>query len=249
MLRYYLSLVFLVLVSSQGLRPFGVQPNTAVAGTWALVQKIADQSGRANLLTCVTVTCTLTVPSTGSGHGLLLGSMSSNGSGITISSVSGGCASWQVDAGAHKSSGAIVDINAAYCLSSTASATSIVVTLSSAPTTDVIIYYEVSWSGSSISHDTSGATQNAASSTPAGQGLTLGGSGNEAILQFIGTASGGPTAITSPYDTNLLTKDNASSTLSFTGGSVAFTSSGSAPTWTLSGSSASLVSAVALKGN
>lgn len=226
----------------------GFGGGATVGGTWTFVNFSAGNAGGAESLTCVTTTCTLTVPSTGTGHALMLGAMNAAGSGITISSVSGGCSSWVVDASAHKSSASITDMNGAYCLSSTSGATSVVVTFSTTAGTAVVMMYEASWSGSSITHDTTASTQNAASATPSGQALTL--TGTDAVMQFVTSAGGTVTTVNAPYTTLFKNSDPAGGgAFSFTGGSAALNPTGSAPTWTLSASQPTLVFGMALKGN
>jgi hypothetical protein len=109
-------------------------------------------------------------------------------------------------------------------------------------------FFEQSWSGSSITHDTSGEATRTAGTTVAGVTLTI--STTDAVGQFVGLAGGSVSSVTTPYNTNLVTTDTiAEATLSLSGGSVAYTSSGTAPTWTPSASESALVSAMALKGN
>jgi hypothetical protein len=217
-------------------------------GTWAYVASSSGQSGRTgNLDACTSGVCHLTVPSTGSGHGAGLIANATAGSGITISSVSGGCSvAWVVPSTAHISNAAYIDLNQAYCTSTTSGATTITATMSTTGTF-ILIYYEYSYSGASISFDVANTGTNA-SGTYTGPSLNLTGS-NDLIVQTIGVGSGNLTAITSPYSTEFINTDGTAN-YSFTAGAAAAgITSYTAPTWTLSTAGGNIVSAMALKGN
>lgn len=217
------------------------------AGTWTLTQSVADRKTYGNNLNCVAAVCTLTVPSTGTGHGALLSEMDTDG--LTISSVTGGC-TWTVQSTAVTGSGPVGNINAATCLSTSSGTTAIVITMSGSPSDITVFYREVSWSGSSISFDVCGAASRATATTAAGPTLTLSGS-SDAIIQMASEATSLPSSVTSPYNTNFLnTATTGGGGLGFSAGSVAINqSAGTAPIWTLGANTSSLVNACALKGN
>jgi hypothetical protein len=126
-------------------------------------------------------TCSLTVPSTGSGHLLFL--QVSNPSGNFLSSATGG-GTWVVPTGAStcqlNQSGSAVSCG--YVLSSTSSATTINLTMSASATYGVM-YYEVSRTSGSFVLDTQASTGiTGTTSTTTGQALTLSGT-NDVIFQ------------------------------------------------------------------
>lgn len=223
------------------------QKISASGGTWTLVNSVADRAVAANKLTCVAAVCTLTVPSTGTGNGLIVQAMNTNGVS-SISTVTGG-GTWVVPAGCHVTSGPVGGQDAAYALSSSSGTTSVVITFSASPGDTALFYREVSWSGSSISFDVCGTASRASATTSAGPTLTLTGT-SYSIGQICSQDSGRPTSITSPYNTNFVNVNDAAASLGFTAGTVALNqSAGTAPTWTLSASAATLVQALSLKGN
>jgi hypothetical protein len=213
--------------------------------TFTLVNSSSGQSGRALNLTCAAAVCTLTIPSSGSGHAAILLIMDSSGSGITLSTVTGACASWVIDSSAHISNVAIGDNNGAYCLATSSGSTSVVATLSSSAGTVIAFYFEASFTGSSVAHDTAGTILDGAGATLAGVALTL--AGTDMVGQMMQQSASVPASVTSPYNTNFLNTDGVS-VYSFTAASVAFTSSGTAPTWTTTtGTPTGLGNAIALK--
>jgi hypothetical protein len=225
-----------------------VSPGSSGGGnTWTFVASSSGQSGRGvNLDACTAGVCHLTVTSTGTGHAAILQAMATAGSGITISSVSGGCGTWVVASGAHISNASEIDVNQAYCTSTVSGATTITATMSTT-STFILIYFEWSWSGSTITFDVANTATNA-SGTTTGPSLTLTGT-NDLISQVSGVGSGDPTAITSPYSTEFINTDGTAA-YSFTAGATAGNiTSYAAPTWTLSVAGQNLVSAVALKGS
>ncbi len=205
-----------------------------------LVQHTITPSG-----TCSSTsnTCTIAVSSTGANHAGVLLAENATGSSVTITSVSGG-GTWTRPAACHLFSAASGSINCAYTLSTTASATSITLTWSSAtPGFSRISFYEYSSTTTSIIID-AGATainagSNATSTTPIGVSLTLTGA-NDVIVQGIATQGATVSSVAAPYSGFL-----ASST-QFGSSNNLNTASSSPPTWTLSTTNVTLVNGIAL---
>lgn len=127
--------------------------------------------------------CSLSVPSTGSGHLLYVeaGDLSSN----RISSISGG-GTWAIPSGANTCQITLSGSDAlscAYALSSTAGATSLHVTMTGTCNCSFTIW-EVATTTGVFALDAQGSTTNSASFYPHGQTLTLSGS-NDVIFQAI----------------------------------------------------------------
>lgn len=243
-------LIWLLLIGSAfaQIYPYAPPAPTSVGHSWTFVQSSSGQNGRAVNVSCTAAACTITIASKGTGNGAIILETDGAGSGITISSVTGNCSSWVVDSGAHSSSGTNGDANGAYCLSTLGGVTSVVVNLSTtAPGTTQLFYYEGNWSGSSISHDTSGEATQTSGTTYAGVGLTLAATDMVAQATIQGN-SGVVNSISSPYNTFFLNTDGGSD-YSFAAAAMAFTATGTAPTWTPAASTGANVNAVALKGN
>jgi hypothetical protein len=195
-------------------------------------------------------TCAVPVSSTGSNHLLVITAMNNNGSAVYLSSVSGGCAvTWQIPTGTQFNGGATNSTGSdAYCLVSSAGATSITITWnSSTPDFSGVQVWEYSFTGTSIALDSGssggvGTVNNTSSGTTgAGVPLSLAGA-NDVIIQMM--------CVKSVQVTSVATYGNFSS---FFGGppggtgtaDLENTTSGAAPTWTFNGSSISRGNAIA----
>lgn len=227
----------------------GAPAASGSGGTFTEIQSVGGITSNANNVTCVSAVCTLTLTqNTGASHGAILLTTGQAGSGVTISSVSGGCASWQVASAAHISSGPLNDLNGAYCTSTSSGSGTVAVTFSStSPGTVSMFFFEASESNNSISYSTAGTGTDSSSGSLAG--VTLSVSGNNMIGQQIGLSGGIPTAVSSPYSTYFVNKDAGNTTIAYGAAAMALTTSGTAPTWTISANASALVNAIALVGN
>jgi hypothetical protein len=189
-------------------------------------------------------TIDLTVPSTGSGHLLVLQVETQGSSSGFITSVITGCStSWVVPVGAQIGSpGAL---SGAYCLASASGVSSITINFSVTTAYSYVFYEEADTVGHTPSLDPSGGigtVRNSSMVNPTGVALTLTGT-NDAIFQQIVEAGGTVTAISAPYG-------NFNSLGAPTGwGNVLNSTNGTAPTWTNSTSSSSIGSAMAFAAN
>lgn len=225
--------------------------NVATSGSWSLVQEVIGRSADADDVSCVTTTCTVTVASTGSNHGATIDYFDINGSGITISSVTGGCtAGWVVQSSSHLGSGTYGDFNAATCTQTASGATSVAVVLSSAPSQTEVGYHEWAWGGSSISTlGTPGGTNVNSSSSSSQTGVALTCSGTVVVVQFINLSTGVATGVSSPYTGFTTTETGHSGNNLFNAHAYVLNqTSCSAPTWT-SGTATSAGLAISLKGS
>lgn len=132
--------------------------------------------------------CNLTVNSTGAGHLLYL--EAANVSGTFLSSVSGG-GTWTVPVSCQIKGGQSANnsLSCAYVLSSTASATSISITMNGNGSTQ-FAFYEVATSVGTFTFDAVGTATNAASSNPSGVSLNLAAGGNDIVFQSISVFGG-----------------------------------------------------------
>lgn len=222
-------------------------PGGAVAGgggSFTLIQSVADRAVHANNLICSGSSCTLTVSSTGSGHGAVI--QAAEAGGAHISSVSGG-GTWTAPVGCQVNSGPVGGLSAAYNTSLSSGITSISITFSGTIADLDVVFREVSWSGSSISYDTCGTVSGGPSTSANGPTLTLSGS-SDAIGQFMASSGDSPTSVASPYNTTYIATNSVSAPLVHGAGAIAFTSSGTGPLWSLA-SNYYLANAIALKGN
>lgn len=183
-------------------------------------------------------TCSVTVSSTGAGHLIVAIAGTNAGTADPISSVSGGgtytnCSNCSI---ANSGSGTL---DAAYTLNSTSGATSISVTMSSAPSAVwKVEILEYSFTNGPISLDASGSTSNTTStSSPPGQGLAVAGL-NDVIVQAIKVGPNA-TAISGSYTSP------ADFSGSYGWAGWVNTITGTAPTWTSSASSQSAVLGIA----
>lgn len=137
-------------------------------------------------------TCTLTIPSTGSGH--LLYVQAADLFGTYISSISGG-GTWVAPSGCRTTVPSTnYALSCAYALSSTSGATSLNITMTGGASTG-FTFSEVATSAGAFSLDSLGSTQNAASPNPSGQALTLNGTNYDVVFQasFVPGGSSGVT--------------------------------------------------------
>jgi hypothetical protein len=122
-------------------------------------------------------TCSITIPSTGSGH--LLFVQATNPNTASISSISGG-GTWVIPSGSNTCKILLTSTNdqtsCAYVLSSTSGVTSLSVTMNTNTVNGYFVVYEVSRSSGSFTLDAQNSSQVSASFHPNGQGLTLSGS-------------------------------------------------------------------------
>lgn len=216
-------------------------------GTFAVVQqKYIDSQGSGNgggTGTCANnaTACTVTVSSIGAGHTLIAGSLVFRTAGSsTLSSVTGG-ETWTHCAGTNGCAFGNTGwgwLDASYVLSATGSETSFTCNVSAAAGGYLACFViELSYSGSSVSFDTSNGGNNTSCTSCSGVALTLG--GTDAIVQ-IGIPEDALTAI------------NLSYTGTFNSGAgVAYlinTTNGTAPTWTANAGQMAKM-AIAFKGN
>lgn len=225
----------------------GLGGGSSPPGTWASVQEVRGRRSRATNYTCVTTVCTLTVASTGTGHGLTISAFNDNGE--TISSISGGCASWSIQAAASIGTGPVGELLGATCASSTSGSTSIAVTFSADASTDDdnIVFHEFSWTGSSITFDLASTVNNGTSTTPPGVDMTAI-TGYDVIVQIMAGSVSPASAISSPYNTTFQNNDSNAAPMAIATAYVMNTYIGTAPTWTTA-SEATLGSALALRGH
>jgi hypothetical protein len=197
----------------------------------------------ANAPNC-TPSCSITIPSTGTGHLLYLEAATITSS--FISSVSGG-GTWVVPTGANSCraplSGGFA-ISCAYVLSSTAGATSLNITMTGSQSTPMAVW-ELATTGGSFSFDTQGSATNAASYSPFGVALSLSGS-NDAIFQSIFVPGGTSTVSLYPYPRN-----NGCGIQFYCGQAANAlrinTTDGTAPRWANQQNNATVVTGVAFK--
>lgn len=202
--------------------------------TWTAVAKNSHTCSNA------TNTCNLTVTSTGTNHVILIGvHYVSSGGQLTISSVSGG-GSYTAPAGcASYLASQIIGAACAYTLASTSGATTITVNLSANVSNAWDIDAREYSTTSTAAFDVVGTSQPASSATPAGVTLSLTGT-NDVIFQLATTVNA-VTAVNSPWSATLETQNGNGYADSIN------TGSGTAPTWTCSSSSLSVMAAIAIK--
>lgn len=142
-----------------------------------------DPASGLNGLNCAP-SCSLTVPSTGSGHLLYL--EAANSSGVFLSSVSGG-GTWVVPASCQIKGGQASGnaLSCAYVLSSSSTpVTAINMTMAGNANT-MFAFFEVASSSGQFAFDTSGSATNAASLNPSGASLTLSQGATDVVFQSI----------------------------------------------------------------
>jgi hypothetical protein len=200
------------------------------SATWALVSSTTSTSNTGT-------SCNLTITSTGAGHLIVVIPTSTSTSQLSISSISGGGTYTICNSGCQdfdSTLGGGVD-GIAYVLSSTSGVTSITCTLSGSASATYEIEYEFSYTASSIALDTDGTrTDTSGNGTFAGVTLSPTGS-NDVLLQAC-------------YPTN-----TATAITTYTGtfpGGIGFgrllnSTSGTAPTWTVSSGGRAAMAAIA----
>jgi hypothetical protein len=246
-MRLWLAILALLIqpLASFPQQPMGgvtVQPSSSK--TWTLVQHPI------NATSCNSTSCSITVSSTGSGHLGVIWIISQNGTGSSISSVSGG-GTWVVPSpGTSACSNNTIGASlCAYNLSLSSGVTSISITTNGFMFDSVIEFLEYSWTGGgSATLDTQSSTAGTGvfnTSWP-GQSLTLSGS-SDVIVQGISLSDGPCSSITSPYTNPAdFTASSAGTGWLGIGGSIN-TSSGSAPTWSCSSTELESTGAIAFK--
>lgn len=143
-------------------------------------------------------TCAITMTSTGSGH-LLVAEMQNGTTGTTISSFNTGCnGSWVISSATLLSATGIGSAELAYCTNSTASITSITITISTTFATGNVTIWEASSSLGNIALDSGGTPANTQSNSSActtctGVSLTL--SGNNDFFAFVSLSGGTCSAV------------------------------------------------------
>lgn len=157
---------------------------TPANATWTLVQ-VKDNNASCN------ASCPVTVTATAAGNLLVAGVIAAN-TGITISSVSGGCTgAWTHATNTAVSGAGDGSSDLFYCLNSSAGATTITLTLSSGPSGPGIVW-EAHSSVGSIAVDSgatpSGAKTDASCTSCAGTSLTLSGN-NDFIVALAACGS------------------------------------------------------------
>lgn len=134
-------------------------------------------------------TCTVTVASTGANNLIVVSGIMASTS-TTISSVSDGACTYVHPAGAHSSSTtAGQGTDHAYCLSSTAGRTSIVITWSASPGAAEASVIEYSFTNGPVSFDVVAVLSNqTATTTPKTASVTTTGT-NDVVIGAVGTAA------------------------------------------------------------
>lgn len=206
--------------------------------TLSLVSKSTSQ----NCSACTSATLTLGA-STGTGHLLVVMAHGTNGATGNISTVSG-AGTWIVDTGCHATNGTVFGLTAcAYNTSTTSGVGSLSLTFS-ASNNYRYEAIEYSFTGSSISFDTSNTSiHTGASTSQACPNLTLTGTNDVVLCGVIVTGTNTITSISGSYTIEV------SGTASSQGGAAADllnTASGTGPTWT-TGSTTSITMMIAFK--
>lgn len=185
------------------------------------------------------VTCSLTIPSTGSGHLLYLQSGTLQGTHIT--SVSGG-GTWVIPSGANTCQVTLSPsdtLSCAYALSSTGGVTTLNVTMSGSSNVSFTVSEVASASGSFVL-DAQGSATNAASYNPKGVTVTVTGT-NDVIFQAA-FVPGGTSSVSSYTQGNLNFLNNDGAQVARLN-----TADGTAPTWINEQNNATVVSGIAFK--
>ena len=190
-----------------------------------------------------TLTCIVTITSTGSGHfaWIMADNYTGTSSNQEISSVTDGASTWVVPAGCAGNDSARGTVSCAYTLALASGKTSVTVTWGTAtPGANCDVFFEeASFTGSSIAFDTSGEVTRTASTTPLGVALTIGGA-NDVISQMAMNQNVAVNSINNSY-TDLTGLGSGTVAVLYN------STSGTSPTWSLSGSSTTIMSAIAIK--
>lgn len=239
MKRLLLLLLLPIILSAQTLvripGPGGLVASTS--GPWAIVSGPTYFSTTPSSCNG-TASCSITVASTGTGHLLELSILMfrSTTNQSFVSSISGG-GTWVTCSSCTVYNSGQNTITKAYVLSSTPGATTITVNATTTIANWSLGYYELSLSSGTINYDTAGTGTNASCSTTCpGVGLTL--SGTRDVIFQDNMPINAVTGISAPYTTVI--DWNAAGFASNLN-----TNSGSAPNWTQSPASTSIVSALA----
>jgi hypothetical protein len=230
-------------------------------GTWSLVQVKGDQSNESGATVSIAGdVVTLTgLTALGSGHALVVWEIDNSGSSKTISSLtSADCSgSWVIPGSPYPVyNSSEQTINVAYCTSSASGGTSVAVTMNTTPSSpSIVVLYEFAWSGSSITIDGGsssglGSVSNQTAANPQTlAAITLGGA-TDVMLEFWSASSGTFSSINDSY-TVFHTGSGSGVAFSYGDGTAYLlnTSSGSAPSVTLSASEKIIAGAIALQGH
>lgn len=215
-------------------------PQSVHAG-WTLVQHPRG--------TCNTNPCTLTVSATVGGHVGVVVYYQGSGATPTLTSVSDGTSTWVVNAACGSFDASIGGLEAGYTLSIANAITSITVTPSGAGFNGEAEFLEYASTGPAVAFDSCGGAFNTpGSGTPPGKALTLTGA-NDVIVQGIITNTGNgnpPTAISGSY-TNPADFFSGPVNAGYGLAGNMNTSSGAAPTWTVTNTPTSVVMGIAFK--
>ena len=221
----------------------GVLLSVVIVGAWLLlalpcgatiakVQIVPKSSG------CSGTTCSVTVSAIGtSKHFGAIISDNNGGGNISISSVSGGGGTWNTSASCNQYDGVANDaLSCAYNLGFTSADTTVTVTWSATCGSCIFLFIEWSYTGSSVSLDAISAADDTTSQTSQpGVTLTLTGT-NDVVLQGLGNKDS--TAITTYTNRTVATTANLAD--------LENTTSGTAPTWTISSAARVPVNALAI---
>jgi hypothetical protein len=188
--------------------------------------------------------CSMSVTSTGAGHLLVLMFFSSSTHNIKQTGMTGG-GTWVhpgVDAaGACQQAGSGLTVDCAYVLSSTAGATTVSWNADSTIFHDIAVFYEFSFTGSSVAFDTSNtASLTGFSTNPTAPALTLTGS-NDVILEGLQGSNNAMSTIDSGFSG---VYDNTDAIIG--AAYLVNTASGTPPTWG-NGNNQYVLNAVAFK--
>jgi hypothetical protein len=183
-------------------------------------------------------TCSLTIPSTGTGHLLYLESATLDGTHIT--SVGGG-GTWVVPSGCQIAIPSTGDtLSCAYVLSSTAGATSANITMSGSSAVTFALS-EIASTGGPFTFDVQGSATNGASLSPGGVPLTLTGT-NDVIFQSIFVPGGTSGATWYPLSNNWVFFNNNAAQVALLNAS-----SGVRPFWVDEQNNTTVVTGVAFR--
>lgn len=202
---------------------------TPARASFSLVQNPTDASCSTN-----SANCTVPLSSTGAGHLLIIAASNSGSSNAFLNVVSGGCAvSWVIPAGAQSAGGSTTGAQSfAYCLFTSAGATSIPITWTNAsPGFSVVQPWEYSFTAAAVALDPGasggvGTVSNPFSgATQPGVPLTLAGANDVIVQQMFFSNNPTVSAISSPYGNFTGSTNSGTADLENT-------NNGNAPTWT-----------------
>lgn len=224
----------------------GVSCNKAsAAGTWTFYQHTkGDNPAGCN----ASLTCSLTITSTGSGHvGIMVVGVGQPGSTSTYSSMTCGTGTWVNNTASSGHAVGVGETFMIYNLTLQSGITTCTVTLATAtPGAWGLDFIEAGWSGSSVTYDTGAWAHNTCTAFACpGEALTLTGTSDLIIQSAIGD-NGTCTAINGAYTQFF---DTAATTqMTFAGAKN--TATGTAPSWTNNTTGDDIgAGAIALKGS